>query len=139
MKDMIESEFTSEQLKTMVKDILDEAKRQGASSAEVDMHVHKGFSVTARKGEVETIEYNQDKVAAITVYFGQRSGSASLSDVRPAAIQSAVKAACNIARFTDEDKYSGLADKELLAFQSPAIDLAFPWEISVPDAINIVD
>ncbi len=134
---MIENEFTSESLKIMVKDILDEAKRQGATSAEVDVHTHKGFTVTVRKGDVETIEYHQDKNVGITVYVGQRAGSASLSDVRPEAIRSAVNAACNIARFTDEDPFSGLADKESLAFQYPEIHLDFPWDISVVDAIAL--
>ncbi|HEX2548884.1 MAG TPA: metalloprotease PmbA, partial [Gammaproteobacteria bacterium] len=137
MKEMIENTFTSESLKIMVNKILDEAKRQGATHAEVDIHTHKGFTVTVRKGDVETIEYHQDKNIGVTVYMGKRGGAASLSDLRPEAIQSAVNAACNIARFTDEDPYSGLADKNLLAFQYPEIHLDFPWELTVPDAIQL--
>lgn len=137
MNEMVEVGFTMENLHTMVTDILHEATRQGASSAEVDVSVNKGFTVTARKGDVETVEYNQDKMIGITVYFGKRSGSASISDVRPEAIHAAVKAACNIARFTDEDPYSGLADKNLLAFNYPKIDLAFPWSINVEQAIEL--
>lgn len=137
MKEMIENEFTSENLKIMVKNILDEAKRQGATNAEVDIHTHKGFTINVRKGDVETIEYHQDKNIGITVYVGQRSGSASLSDLRPEAVQSAVNAACNIARFTDEDPFSGLADKSLLAFDYPEIHLDYPWDISVPSAISL--
>jgi PmbA protein len=88
-------------------------------------------------GDVETIEYNQDKIIDITVYFGQRSGSASVSDIRPVAIRDAVQAACNIARFTDADEFSGLADKDLLAFDYPDLDLYYPWELSVPQAIDL--
>ncbi|HLB57907.1 MAG TPA: metalloprotease PmbA, partial [Gammaproteobacteria bacterium] len=60
-----------------------------------------------------------------------------LSDLRPAAIQSAVAAACNIARFTDEDPCAGLPEKALLAFDYPAIHLAYPWSITVEKAIEI--
>ncbi len=126
-----------ENLKQLVADILQEALNQGASSAEVDLAITKGFSVTARKGDVESVEYNQDKSIEIVVYVGKRTGSANLSDFRFDAIRDAVKAACNIARFTDEDPYSGLADKNLLAFNYPELDLNFPWNISVEHAIEL--
>jgi PmbA protein len=129
--------FNPESIKQLISYVLAEAKRQGADSAEVDVAVNKGFCVMVRKGDVETIEYNQDKIIELSVYFGRRCGSASLSDIRPEAIVSAVQAACNIARFTDEDPYSGLADKSLLAFDYPALDLHYPWHITVPQAIEL--
>lgn len=131
------AELSSNQLQNLVNDVLQDALKQGATSAEVDVGFNKGFSVTARKGEVESVEYNQDKIVDITVYFGQRTGSASLSDLRPEAIHAAVKAACNIARFTDEDAFAGLADKSELAFGYPTLELAFPWDISVERAIAL--
>ncbi len=129
--------FNQTRMEHLVTDILAEAARQGASSAEVDVAANKGFNVMVRKGEVETVEYNQDKIIEVTVYFGKRCGAASLSDLRPDAIRSAVQAACNIARFTDEDPYSGLADKSQLAFNYPKTDLYYPWSLSVPEAIEI--
>jgi PmbA protein len=129
--------FDQIRLQELVADILQEAKRQGATSAEVDVAVNKGYNVMVRMGDVETIEYNQDKIIEITVYFGKRSGSSSLSDLQPKAIRAAVEAACNIACFTDEDPCSGLADKELLAFNYPAAELYYPWDLSVTDAIKM--
>lgn len=137
MSTAIQAEFTQERLKKLVTDILDEALKQGATSAEVDVGVNKGFTVTARKGDVESVEYNQDKIIELTVYIGKRAGSASLSDLRPEAIRSAVEAACNIAKFTDEDPYNGLAEKDLLAVNYPKIELSFPWDISVEQAIEM--
>jgi len=134
---MLEAWKNPEHLKNIVADILAEAAKQGASAAEVDVGLNKGFSVTSRMGDVESVEYNQDKIIEITVYFGQRTGSASLSDFRIDAIRSAVQAACNIARFGDKDEYAGLADKALLAFQYPDLDLLFPWDITVEQAIAL--
>ncbi len=125
------------QLKNLVADILQETQRQGASSAEVDIGLNKGFSVTARTGDVESVEYSQDKMIGLTVYFGKRSGSVSLSDLRPEAISSAIAAACNIAKFTDEDPCSGIADKEELAIEYPELEMAYPWDISVERAIEL--
>ncbi|OGT45106.1 MAG: metalloprotease PmbA [Gammaproteobacteria bacterium RIFCSPHIGHO2_12_FULL_41_20] len=128
---------TQSNLKTIALTILQEASRLGASQAEVILHGSKGFSVTARQGDVETVEYNQDKSIEITVYLGKRCGSASLSDTRPEAIRAAVEAAHHIARFTDEDPYSGLAEPNELAFDCPEIDLFYPWSITVEQAIQL--
>ncbi|OGT57480.1 MAG: metalloprotease PmbA [Gammaproteobacteria bacterium RIFCSPHIGHO2_12_FULL_43_28] len=116
---------------------LNEAKRLGAHQAEIDIAANKGFSVVARSGDVETVEYNQDKVIEVTVYFGKRSGSASLSDVRPEAIKQAVEAAVHIAKYTDEDPAAGLADKDELAFNYPKLSLAHHWPITVEKAIEL--
>src|SRR4030067_1882772 len=66
---------SSEQLKSLVGDVLAEAKRQGASSAEASVSVNQGLSVTVRLGEVETVEHNRDKGLALTLFFGKQSGS----------------------------------------------------------------
>lgn len=137
MSQLAQTDFNEENLKRMVSEILDEASKQGATSAEVDVGINNGFTVNSRKTEVESVEYHRDKSVGITVYFGKRTGSASLSDLRPEAIHAAVKAACNIAKFTDEDQYTGLAEKNLLAFDYSKTDLAFPWNISVDKAIEM--
>jgi PmbA protein len=132
-----QANFSLDELKTLTADILAEATRQGADTAEVEVGVNKGFSVTVRKGDVESLEYNQDKVIDIAVYFGHKTGAVSLTDVRPEAIREAVRAACNIARFTGEDPHSGPAEKDLLAFNYPQLDLGGAWSVSVPQAIEL--
>ncbi len=129
--------LTQSQLESLVADILAEAKAQGASAAEAGLSVESGLSTTARLGEVETIEHNLDKGLGVTVYFGQRKGSASTSDFSAEAVRDAVAAACRIARYTAEDEYAGLADAELMARQIPDLDLDHPWEISPEQAIDI--
>lgn len=124
-------------LENIAKDILNEAARLGAHQAEVGIATNKGFSVTARDCDVETVEYNQDKVIDVHVYFGQRAGSASISDIRPQAIKDAVEAACHIAKFTDTDPASGLAEKEELGFDYPKLELATSWGITEEQAIEL--
>lgn len=127
----------SNELQLLCQDVLKEAARLGADSSEVNISVNKGFSVTAHDGDVETVEYNQDKIIEITVFFGKRSGQASISDMRPEATRAAVEAACHIAKFTDQDPAAGLADKNELAFHYPKLDLAHPWGLSVEKAIEM--
>ncbi len=74
------------QLEQLVSDLLAEAKRQGASAAEAGVSSDAGLSVNVRMGEPETIEYTRDNGLGVTVYFGQRKGSASTSDLSPEAV-----------------------------------------------------
>src|SRR6185312_14430660 len=117
---------------------LDAAKARGASDAEVEVSAAVGQSVTVRRGEVETVEYNRDKGLAITVYFGKRRGNASTSDLSPEAIERTVDAACAIARHTAEDEAAGLPDAgRLYRGDPPDLDLFHPWGLAVEEAIEI--
>lgn len=116
---------------------LGNAEKNGATAAEVSLGHGQGISVTVRRGEVETVEYNRDKSLGVTVYFEHKSGSANTTDYAPAAVESCVDAACNIARFTEQDEYNGLADPALLATEFPDLDLYHPWELEMDLAIEL--
>ena len=117
---------------------LDAAKARGASDAEVEVSAAVGQSVTVRRGEVETVEYNRDKGLAITVYFGKRRGNASTSDLSPEAIERTVDAACAIARHTAEDPAAGLPEAaRLYRGTPPDLDLYHPWNLTVNEAIEL--
>ena len=109
----------------------------GASEAEVGASIDTGLSVNARMGEVETIEHTRDRSFGITVYFGKRKGSASTADLQPDSIAKTIEQACAIARYTEEDPATGLADAELLARDFPDLDLWHPWKIDAQEAIRL--
>ncbi|MGD8911919.1 MAG: metallopeptidase TldD-related protein, partial [Candidatus Thiodiazotropha sp.] len=125
------------ELQQLVEDLLSEARRLGASAAEAAVSSNAGLSLTVRLGETETIEHTRDNGLGVTVYFGQRKGSASTSDLNPQAIKETVEAACNFARYTSEDPYSGLADAALMATDKPDLDLYHPWQQSIEEAIEL--
>lgn len=129
--------FDATQLERIVDRLLTEAKAQGATAADADVSIVKGLSVNVRLGEVETVEFNKDRGLGITVYFGQRKGSASTSDFSDAAITKTVTAACDIAKYTAEDPYSGLADAQLMAYDFPDLDLYHPWDVDAESAIEV--
>lgn len=123
-------------LQDQVARVLALAKKRGASAAEAGAHLDEGLSVSARLGEAESIEYHRDQKLAITVYMGQRKGSASTSDLSPTSLEETVEAACAIARFANEDPYAGLPDPEKLAWEAPDLDLYHPWEIDPDQALE---
>ena len=136
---MSSAEFSQspEHLRELAQQVLDHAARQGATACEVDVSEGFGQSVTVRRNEVDTIEYNRDKGIGVSVYLGQRRGHASTSDFSAEAVKATVDAALAIARFTAEDPAAGLPEAALLASKSLDLDLYFPWDISVEASIEL--
>ena len=124
-------------LKQISQDVLKLAKNAGATSAETDVSFGTGQSVSVRLGETENIEYNRDKGVSVTVYFGQKKGNASSSDLSLQALKDTVQAACDIAKFTAKDEFCGLADADLMAKEMPDLALYHPWKISVDEALEV--
>ena len=123
-------------LQVLVDNMLTYARQQGATGCEAEASAGFGQSVTVRKGEVETIEYNRDKGIGVSVYIGQRKGHASTSDFGMQALHDTVDKALTIARYTAEDSFAGLPDETLLARDIPDLDLYHPWAYSVEQAID---
>jgi PmbA protein len=104
-----------------------------ADAAEVAVNKSTGLSVSTRLGEIENVELNTDGALGITVYRGQRKGSASTSDLSEQAIAKTVEAALDIAQYTSEDPCAGPAPAELMVKEIKDLDLFHPDEPN-PDA-----
>ena len=122
--------------------LLARAKALGASQAEVSCSEERGLNVSVRMGEVETVESTRDRGIAVTVYFGQRKGSASTADLHESSLEATVEQACAIARHTEDDPAAGLADAGLMA--QPSADGSFadldtwhPWRLDADQAIDL--
>jgi PmbA protein len=139
MSDHPTAEFgmRSEELEGLVTGALKQARGQGADQAEAGASLGTGLAVTVRHGDVETLEYQRDRAFTITVYFDQRKGSASTSDLSPSAIAEGVAKACSIARYTAQDACAGLADAQLMATDIPALGLDHPWSVTPDEAIQL--
>ncbi len=124
-------------LQQIIEDLLKEAKRLGASDAEASVGSSAGMDVAVRLGEVETVEHTRDNGLGITVYFGHCKGSSTTSDLSSGAVRDAVRAACAIAEHTQEDRCAHLAAPELMATETPDLDLYHPWPVTVEDAIAL--
>jgi PmbA protein len=123
-------------LKDRAARVLEEAKRAGATDAEVGISASQGLSVSVRMDEVETLEFHRDRGISVTVYIGQQKGSASSSDDSDDSIRAMVAAACAIARHTGADPCAGLAEADQLANRFPDLDLYHPWALSPEQAIE---
>ena len=123
------------ELEAVVEMALGEARARGVDQAEVAASLDAGLSATARLGDVENLEYTNDRGVGITVYKDSRKGNASTSDIRPEAIREALDKACTFTDCTAQDEHSGLADSELMCREVEDLDLDHPWTIEAGDAI----
>ncbi len=126
-----------EELEALVRVALEEAKQRGVDQAEVAVSSETGLSATARLGDVENLEYTNDRGLGITVFKDKRKGSASTTDIRPESIREAVQKACTFADCTAQDPHSGLADADLMCADPQDLDLDFAWPIEAADAIDM--
>lgn len=123
-------------LEDRVASALKRASVLGATAAEVSASSHSGLSVNIRLGVVDTLEHTRDRGVSVTIYRGRCKGLASSADLRAKSILDCVDRANDIARFTQEDRCSGLAEKNLMAHDLPDLDLWHPREIDTDQAIE---
>ena len=128
---------STHELTQLMNDVLDIAREKGATDASVAVNHDTGYSVDVRMREVETVAFSEDRGVGLTVYIGQRKGSASSSDTSPAALEAMVSAALDIAKVSAEDPCFGLPDKDLLDRPYQELDLYHPWDITPPQAIEM--
>ncbi len=124
-------------LASLVEGALACAAESGATAADVGISVDTGLGVTVRLGEVETLEYQRDRGMGVTVYVGQKKGTATTGDLSASAIADTVRKAVSIARFTAADACAGLPDPDTLARDIPDLDLSHPWDLDAEAGIAL--
>lgn len=125
-----------QELRQAVSFAVELASKAGAS-AEVAVTKVSGLSVSTRLQEIENVEFTNDGALGISVYMGQQKGNASTSDLSEAAIKNAVEAALAIAKYTSPDDCTGLADKDLMAFEVPDLELYHAADVDVEKATEL--
>ncbi|HUG58386.1 MAG TPA: metalloprotease PmbA [Candidimonas sp.] len=126
-----------ERFRELVNDALKHAKSLGASDAAAEISESRGLSVSVRNKDIETVEQTRDRSLDVTVFSGNRRGSASTSDFSAKALRETVEAAWHIARYTAADPAAGLPDADQLASEYPDLQLHHPWDISAEEAAKL--
>lgn len=132
--DAIDVSSETDLLKRIGQMVIEGALKKGASQVEVGVSKDIGLSVEVRNQDVDTIEYNRDNNFGLTVYFGQKKGTANTSDLSEKSLYEALDAACSIAKYTQDDPCSGLADKALMARHPVDLKLDMPMGCTAESA-----
>ena len=97
-------------LESLAADVVKLAMKAGATDAEAAVRESDEFSVNVRLGQVETLKDSGSRGLGLRVFLGKRSGSASTSDLTAEGIRQLVDGALALAKVTEEDPFSGLAE-----------------------------
>jgi PmbA protein len=92
-------------------DLLKTARSAGADGADLIIGEGTEFSVTVRKGEIETLKDAGSKALGIRVFVGRRTASTYTSDFSEAALDTLVRETVAMARVTGEDPAAGLPEE----------------------------
>ena len=92
-------------------DLLKTARRAGADGADLIIGEGTEFSVTVRKGEIETLKDAGSKALGLRVFVGRRTASTYTSDFSGGALDTLVRETVAMARVTGEDPAAGLPDE----------------------------
>jgi len=112
-------------------------KQQKVSDFEISVGKSSGVSTTVRLSNVETLQYHLDTSFNVSVYIGKNKGQATSVDLSKASLKNAIESACLIAKYTQEDPFNGLAPSERMAWDSPNLDLYYPWNLDAKQSIEI--
>ncbi len=92
-------------------DLLGKARGAGASAADLLIAEGTEFSVSIRKGEVETLKEAGSKALGVRVFVGKRTASSYTSDFSLPALDGLVRETVAMARATGEDPAAGLPEE----------------------------
>jgi len=95
----------------LASEILNAARTSGADAADVLVSEGTEFSVTVRKGEVETLTEAGSKALGLRVFVGKRTASTYSSDFSWPTLARLVDEVVGMARATSEDAAAGLPDE----------------------------
>jgi PmbA protein len=117
--------------------LLRQARGAGADAADLLIAEGTEFSVTVRKGQVETLKEAGSKALGLRVFVGKRTASSYTSDFSPPALAALVRETVAMARVTGEDAAAGLPEEMVPA---PTIELglydAAPAALPTPERIE---
>ena len=121
-----------EELRDLAAQVVERALAAGATDAEAVVAEGDEFSVTVRMGEVETLQESGSRGIGLRVFRGQRSASASSSDLTSAGVAELVAGAMALSAVTEEDSFAGIPEPEDFGQYTGDLHLYFDDVFSLP-------
>ena len=120
----------------LAKELLSTARAAGADAADLLVSEATEFSVTVRKGEVETLTEAGSKALGVRVFVGRRTASTYTSDFSWPMLRRLVEETVGMARVTGEDPAAGLPD-QMVPPEDVELELFDPSPAALPTGERI--
>ncbi len=117
--------------------VLAEAKRAGATAADVVVAEGDSLSTGVRLGEVENLKRSRAKHLGLRVFAGKRSAITSSADCSRDSLVKLARDSCALAKVIAPDEYSGLPDPADLAEDIPELHLYDGTEVSAEQGLEL--
>src|SRR5258708_8933759 len=111
---------------------LDEAKRKGASAAEVLCVTAESLEAGVRMGEVEKLKSSRERRLGLRVFCGQSSATSSTAELERDSLGAFVASTVELARLSAADPWAGLPHPSMHPKSLPELSLADPDSGIVP-------
>jgi PmbA protein len=102
---------------------LDEARRHGASAAEVLLVSAESLAAGVRLGEVEKLKSSRERRLGMRVFVDHASATASTAEMERDSLDGFIESTVAMARLTAPDPFSGLPERQRQAHDLPDLDL----------------
>src|SRR3989449_11332243 len=120
-------------LQHITQQVIDRAKKSGASAADVMFREDETFSVTVRMAEIETLKEAISRGLMLRVFVGKRTATSHTSDISERVIDRLIEETVEMARLTSEDESGGLPAASFFQSQFPNLNLLDPsWDSLTP-------
>jgi len=124
---------SQEEMQETAQRVVDRARKQGATAADVFVREDETFSVTVRNGDVEKLKEALSRSLRLRLFLGKRTATSQTSDLTPAVIDKLVDETVEMARLTSEDESGGLPDPSMYPTGVPDLQLVDPaWDLVKP-------
>ena len=111
------------QLENLATEVLDHARKHGATAGDILIATGESFSTGVRLTEVEKVQQSQEKRMGVRLFVDQRSAITSTADFTRETLLSLVEETIALAKATAADEFSGLPAADMLAKDLPNLDL----------------
>jgi PmbA protein len=105
---------------------LDEAKRKGASAAEVLCVSAESLEAGVRMGEVEKLKSSRERRLGLRVFCGHSSATSSTAELERDSLTDFIANTVELARLSAADPWAGLPDPSMHPKSLPELSLADP-------------
>ncbi len=117
--------------------VLTEARRIGASDADVVVVEGAALSTAVRLGEIERVQRSRKRHLGLRVFLGNRVAVTSSAELRREALQELVEKSRSLAAVVAADPCAGLPDAAEVAKAVQELDLYDPTEVSPEEGVAL--
>ncbi|MGH7985597.1 MAG: TldD/PmbA family protein, partial [Candidatus Binataceae bacterium] len=106
--------------------VLEQARKRGASAAEVLCVSAESLAAGVRLGQVEKLKSSRERRLGVRIFVGQSSATAATAELERDRLEEFITETVKLAGLTAADPWSGLPEPALQANSFPDLDLVDP-------------